>query len=83
MAKSKNQDVHPSLGEPQRALLFELKGETAADDGSRTIEMTEMYAGLSMEEVIAYVRRRQPSIEIIGLKVLGRVQVLSSSEHLG
>jgi hypothetical protein len=36
-----------------------------------------------MEEVIAYVRNRQPSVEIMELKVLGQVQVLSSSEHLG
>jgi hypothetical protein len=35
-----------------------------------------------MEEVIAYVRRRQPSIEILELKVLGQAQVLSRSEHL-
>ena len=82
MAKSKDQGVHPSLGAPHRALLFELKGETAADDGNATTEATEMYAALSMEEVIAYVRRRQPSIEIVGLKVLGKVQVLSASENL-
>jgi hypothetical protein len=28
------------------------------------------------------VRGRQPSVEIVELKVLGKVQVLSSSEHL-
>ena len=43
---------------------------------------TETFAALSLEEVIAYVRNRQPSVEIIELKVLGKVQVLSSSEHL-
>jgi hypothetical protein len=32
--------------------------------------------------VIAYVRRRQPAVEIMELKVLGKVQVLSRSEHL-
>jgi hypothetical protein len=42
----------------------------------------EMFAALSIEEVIAYVRNRQPSVEILELKVLGKVQVLSSSEHL-
>jgi hypothetical protein len=41
-----------------------------------------MFAALSIEEVIAYVQTRQSSIEIIELKVLGQVQVLSSSEHL-
>lgn len=35
-----------------------------------------------MEEVIACVRRRQPSVEIVELKVLGKVEVLSGSEHL-
>jgi hypothetical protein len=38
--------------------------------------------GLSLEEVIACVRNRQPSVEIMRLKVLGKVEVLSSSEHL-
>jgi hypothetical protein len=66
-----------------RALLIELKGERAADDGSAAAASTEMFAALSLEEVIAYVRNRQPSIEIIELKVLRQcVQVLSSSEHL-
>jgi hypothetical protein len=41
-----------------------------------------MFAALSIEEVIAYVRTRQPGSEIMELKVLGKVQVLSSSEHL-
>ncbi len=41
-----------------------------------------MFAALSMEEVIAYVRGQRPGVEIVELKVLGKVQVLSSSEHL-
>jgi hypothetical protein len=65
-----------------RALLIELKGEAAAEDGSASTTSTEIFAALSMEEVIAYVRRHQPSVEIMELKVLGKVQVLSSSEHL-
>ena len=36
-----------------------------------------MFAALSMEEVIAYVRNRQPAVEIVELRVLGKVQVLS------
>ena len=44
-------------------------------------EEQEMFAAL-MEEVIAYVRNRQPAVEILEPKVLGKVQVLSSSEHL-
>jgi hypothetical protein len=82
MAKSKDRDVFPASGQPRRALLIELKGETAAEDGSAPTASTETFAALSLEEVIAYVRNRQPSVEIVELKVLGKVQVLSSSEHL-
>jgi hypothetical protein len=46
------------------------------------VASTEIFAALSLEEVIAYVRNRQPAVEIMELKVLGKVQVLSSSEHL-
>lgn len=81
MAKSKDRDVFPSSDHSRRALLVELKGEKIAEDGTTT-SSTEIFAALSIEEVIAYVRNRQPSIEIIELKVLGQVQVLSSSEHL-
>jgi hypothetical protein len=82
MAKSKDQEVVSSLCQPHRALLFELKGEQTAEDGSASTTSTEIFAALSMEEVIAYVRNRQPAVEILELKVLGKVQVLSSSEHL-
>jgi hypothetical protein len=82
MAKSKNGDVSPSADHSRRSLLVELKGEKTAEDGSTTTSSTEIFAALSMEEVIAYVRNRQPGVEIVELKVLGRVQVLSSSEHL-
>lgn len=82
MAKSKDRAAFPSSDQPHRALLIELKGERAADDGSEAPASTEMFAALSLEEVIAYVRNRQPAVEIVELKVLGKVQVLSSSEHL-
>lgn len=82
MTKSKDREAVPSLGQPQRALLFEFKGETTSEDSSAMTVTIEIFAALSMEEVIAYVRRRQPSTEIMELKVLGKVQVLSSSEHL-
>jgi len=62
--------------------LIELKGERVAEDGSASTASTETFAALSLEEVIAYARNRQPSVEIVELKVLGKVQVLSSSEHL-
>lgn len=82
MAKSKDRDVCPLSDQPYRALLIELKGERIAEDGSTATASTEVFAALSLEEVIAYVRRRQPAVEIMGLKVLGKVEVLSSSEHL-
>ena len=82
MAKSKGGDILRSSNQPRRALLIELKGERAAEDGSAATISTEMFAALSLEEVIAYVRVRQPAVEILELKVLGKVQVLSSSEHL-
>lgn len=82
MAKSKDRDAFRSADQPHRALLIALKGERAAEDGSAATASTEIFAALSMEEVIAYVRNRQPAVEILELKVLGKVQVLSSSEHL-
>lgn len=82
MAKSKDRDVFPLSVQPHRALLVELKGERVAEDGSTATASTEVFAALSLEEVIAYVRNRQPAVEIVELKVLGKVQVLSSSEHL-
>lgn len=81
MAKSKDREAFPSSDQPHRALLIELKGERAAEDGSAATASTEMFAALSMEEVIAYVRNRQPTVEIMELRVLGKLQVLSSSEH--
>jgi len=84
MAKSRDRDIFPSPDQsrPQKALLFELKERRDAEDGIAATVSTEMIAALSIEEVVAYVRGRQPSVEIVELKVLGKVQVLSSSEHL-
>jgi hypothetical protein len=82
MAMSKDHEVVASLGQPHRVLLFELKGGQTAEDGSVATVATELFAALSLEEVIAYVRRRRQSTEIVELKVLGKVEVLSSSEHL-
>ncbi len=82
MAKSKDRDYFGPSDQPHRALLIELKSERAAEDGGAATASTEMFTALSLEEVFAYVRNRQPSVEIMGLKVLGKVEVLSSSEHL-
>lgn len=85
MVKAKYRDVMPIEDRPgpQKALLFELKGKRDAEDGAAPVICTELFAALSLEEVIAHVRRRQANVEIVELKVLGKVQVLSSSEHLG
>ena len=84
MAKSKDRDVFPAPELPQqfRALLFELKGKRDAEGETTAFLSTEMLAALSIEEVIAYMRNRRPAFEIVELKVLGKVHVLSSSEHL-
>jgi hypothetical protein len=82
MAKSRDRDVLPLSDQPHRALLLELKGQRTAEDGGAGAASTEIFAALSMEEVIAYVRNRQPAVDILELKVLGKVQVLSNSEHL-
>ena len=84
MTKSKDRDsgLSSERSVSHRSLLFELKSKRNAEDGNGAAVSTEMFAALSIEEVIAYVRTRQPSVEIVELKVLGKVQVLSSSEHL-
>ncbi len=70
MAKSRDRDIFPSPDQsrPQKALLFELKGRRDAEDGIAATVSTEMIAALSIEEVVAYVRGRQPSVEIRGIE---------------
>ena len=57
MTKSKDRNNFPLSDQPQphKALLIELKGERAAKDGTAPTASTEMFAALSLEEVIAYV----------------------------
>ena len=84
MAKSKERDTSPVSDQPRpfRALLIELKGKRDDNEGDATPLSTEMFAALSIEEVMAYLRTHRQRFEIVELKVLGKVQVLSSSEHL-
>lgn len=84
MAKSKDRAAvpGPSSGEPSRALLIELQGKRDSEDEGVAPISTEMFAALSIEEVLAYLRNRRPEFEVMEVKVLGKVQVLSSSEHL-
>lgn len=84
MAKNSELGTTPFSDEtqPSNALLIEIKGTECAEGGEATTVTTMMFAALSIEEVLAYLRNRQPSFEVVELKVLGKVQVLSSSENL-
>lgn len=86
MVKSKIQNAVSAAEsvQPPKALLIELSGKLADDDGDEASAppTVELFAALSMEEVLACVRSRHPSVEVLQLKVLGKVQVLSSSENL-
>ncbi len=65
----------------QKAFLFEVAGAENADQGKtgRTLRI----AALSLEEIIRYMRFRYSRFEIAEIKVVGPIDVLSSSEHLG
>ena len=84
MAKGRYRDDMPVEDRPgpQKAVLFEMKGRREAEDGAAPTTCTEMFAALSLEEVLAHVRKRQTSVEIVELKALGKIHVLSSSENL-
>jgi hypothetical protein len=64
----------------QKALLFEVAGDKRVDNGNE--ERRLRIAALSLEETIRYVRASHPDLEITEIKVLGHIEVLSSSEHL-
>ena len=84
MTKARYRDVLTAEDRPgpQKAVLFEMKGRREAEDGAAPTICTEMFAALSFEEVLAHVRRRNTSVEIMELKTLGKIHVLSSSENL-
>ena len=83
MAKAKHQAKVPDADRSfiQKALLFEVAGNSRVDqrDEGRMFRI----AALSLEEVIRYMRATQSDLEITELRVIGHVEVLSSSEHLG
>ena len=56
--------------------------DTAYDAWNCCKKPIEMFAALSIEEVNIYVQTRQPAVEIMELKVHGKVLVLSTSERL-
>lgn len=84
MAKRKDQSELLGAGEgpAQKALLFQITGNECRENGSRDEVRTQRIAALSLEETIRYMRARHPSFEIAEVKVVGIIQVLSSSEHL-
>jgi hypothetical protein len=61
-------------------LLFEITGHDRVDQGreGRTLRI----AALSLEDVIRYIRTGHSDLEITEIKVIGAIQVLSSSENL-
>jgi hypothetical protein len=65
----------------QKALLFEVAGAEYADQGKAARSLR--VAALSLEEIIRYMRFRYSRFEIAEIKVVGPIDVLSSSEHLG
>jgi hypothetical protein len=82
MAKGKHQDELLNAGGAcaQKALLFEVACNKRVDRGNE--ERTLRLAALSLEEIIHYVRTSHSDLEITEVKVVGHIEVLSSSEHL-
>ncbi len=83
MAKGRRQTEVSNAGgaSAQKALLFEVGGNKRDDQGKegRTLRI----AALSLEEIVRYMRASHSDFEITEVKVLGHIEVLSSSEHLG
>lgn len=65
----------------KKALLFEVAGAVRADQGQAA--STLRIAALSLEEIVRYMRSKYSRFEIAEIKVVGHIDVLSSSEHLG
>ncbi len=65
----------------RKALLFDVSGHKRTDQGKDGL--TLHIAALSLEEVIRYIRTSRPDFEIIAVKVVDQIEVLSSSEYLG
>ncbi len=84
MAKMKDssEGLDAREGPLQKALLFEISGNECHANGSRDEVRTQRIAALSLEETIRYIRLRHPNFEIADVKVVGIIQILSSSEHL-
>jgi hypothetical protein len=84
MAKGQSQSepLDGGRGITQKAILFEVTGnERSKKRAGDELEM-ERIAALSLEEAIRYMRVSHPDFEIAEVKVVGGIQVLSSSEHL-
>jgi len=83
MAKEKHLTEVSNQGRAptQKALLFEVAGAEHADQGKagRTLRL----AALSLEEIVRYMRTCHPDFEIAEVKIVGHIEVLSSSEYLG
>ena len=82
MAKGRHQDELSNEGGAcaQKALLFEVAGNKRVDRGTEGRMLR--IAALSLEEIVHYVRTSHSDFEITEVKVVGHIEVLSSSEHL-
>lgn len=84
MAKEKSQSYVKS-GErrsAQKALLFEITGHERSKAGVGDQVWTQRIAALSLEEAVRHMRVSHPDFEISEIRVIGGIEVLSSSEHI-
>jgi len=84
MAKRQSQSelADGGRGLAQKAILFEVTGNERSEKRAGDELRMHRMAALSLEEVIRYMRIGHPDFEISRVKVVGVIQVLSSSEHL-
>lgn len=85
MSKKKDlsETVTTEQGPMQRAILFEITCCEHRQKGADAEMRIQRIAALSLEEAVRYIRVKHPSFEIAEIRVVGHIDVLSSSEHLG
>lgn len=67
----------------QRAILFEVRCGEHREKWTDAAIRIQRIAALSLEEVVRFMRAKHPGCEIAEIKVVGNIDVLSSSEHMG
>ena len=66
----------------QRAILFEIRCGEHREKGADAEMRIQRIAALSLEEAVRYMRVKHPGCEIAEIKVVDKIEILSSSEHL-